>query len=252
MPKSKEKEDSTTKRIKQDQPHAAVTVKWNRSPTLIPAVSSRFPSPLCPRHEFLGSLLALLGPSLFYLGSFLILSPPLLYFVSPRACLTSSCWTVSCWSILIHPGRPFEAVINCGTNGSNLHHNLLLESSKDSTGDKDDDQSSLCKTARMNHSIENDMLAIHAMHHHGVIPIQTFLWMTFFAINIYPICMVLVPQPTWPCEHPCNDKSCCGGVPDLPPRPLFNPNWKPVITFMSCLVVWRSLSLARALLSRSI
>ena len=40
----------------------------------------------------------------------------------------------------------------------------------------------------MNHSIENDMLAIHAMHPHGVIPIQTFLWMTFcdqYLPNLY-------------------------------------------------------------------
>ena len=68
-------------------PKLAATAACGFSPTLRRAVPSRYPSPL-PWHLHVVSLgVALLMPSLFYIGPLMMLAPPFLYLVRPRAAL---------------------------------------------------------------------------------------------------------------------------------------------------------------------
>lgn len=90
----------------------------------------------------------------------MLMAPPVLYFVSPRAAalllvidLVSVLWPPKPWPW-------FRGVFQLLYEPFDFHHNLKVEGSKPATLTKD----------------QKETLTILAMHPHGIIPIQGFLW----------------------------------------------------------------------------
>ncbi|KAL7560950.1 hypothetical protein ACA910_022438 [Epithemia clementina (nom. ined.)] len=175
-------------------PVLAATLAHYRSPTtLIPAKSSRFPTPLPTHWWFMAWCLAIASPSLFYLGPLLLVLPPFLYLLSPRSALALLLFD---GILLLFPHRPwpsFRSVYQLWYELFDFHHNLLLLDDKNKNVNQSDKKNNNGITnpppgiARISET-EADFLTIHAMHPHGVIPIQTFLWMTFcdqYMPNLY-------------------------------------------------------------------
>jgi hypothetical protein len=140
-----------------DTTHHAATISYNRSPTLIRASSSRFPSsPFC---TCLAWFLAFVVPSLFYIGPSLLLLPPLLYFyVSTKASLVAAAVNVF---LVAYPHKPwprFRSIFQLWYSLFDFHHNLNLNGN------------GMTEPATLTEK-ESQSLLICAMHPHGVIPI---------------------------------------------------------------------------------
>ena len=142
----------------------AATSEFNRSPVLIRAVSSQYPSSSWMRAA--GWFLAFVIPSLFYIGPCMLIVPPVLYYmVSMKAALVLLIVNLALMTLPTKPWRRFRGIFELWYDLFDFHHNLSL-------GHNNMGPAHLTKK-------ESSSLLICAMHPHGVIPIQAFLWMAF-------------------------------------------------------------------------
>ena len=149
----------------------AATVDYHRNPTsLIRAVSARYPTPLPYIWRYWAWFLALMTPSLFYIGPFMLIAPPFLYRVSPTLSIT---FLVVDVFLLLYPHRPwpwFRSIYQIWYDLFDCRHNLQVNPN---------DPSQPLNISNVVHDKTANTLAIAAMHPHGIIPIQGFLWMAF-------------------------------------------------------------------------
>lgn len=147
-----------------DTSQDAATSAFNRSPILIKAVSERYPP--SRTSTFLAWLLALVIPSLFYIGPAMLLLPPILYYMASwKAALASLLLNVTLATFPNKRWPWFRSVFELWFDCFDFHHNLVVKK-------ENPNMAALTKE-------ESNALLICAMHPHGVIPIQAFLWMAF-------------------------------------------------------------------------
>ncbi|KAL7574047.1 hypothetical protein ACA910_015625 [Epithemia clementina (nom. ined.)] len=148
---------------------AAATREYRRSPTLIRAVSSRYPTtPLTPFWRCVAWSLALVVPSFFYIGPLLWMLPPILYtVVSPTAAGVALILDIV---LSTYPHRPwpwFRGLFQLWYDLFDFHHNFMV-----------DPKDHPSQPIRLNDAVSKPLVIL-AMHPHGIIPIQAFLWMAF-------------------------------------------------------------------------
>jgi hypothetical protein len=157
----KDAPDEKKKKKKSDAP--AATPAYGLSPTLTRAKSCKYPTPLPRWLRFVAWTLALWVPACFYLGPLLLVLPPFLYLWSPRAALALVAVDVL---LATWPNREwpwFRGVFELWYEHFDMHHNLIVDPTDPSA------------PVKMSDRMLNT-LTILAMHPHGIIPIQGFLW----------------------------------------------------------------------------
>jgi len=143
---------------------AAATRKFHRSPTLIRAVSSRYPTPLPSHLRVLAWFIALIVPSFFYIGPIMLLLPPILYCFSPTVALVVFLADIL---LVTYPMREWpwiRGIFQLWYELFDFHHNLDVNPNA---------------TSSQLTALEENSLLICAMHPHGTLPVQAFLWIAF-------------------------------------------------------------------------
>jgi len=145
-------------------PRIAASEKNGLSPTLQRCESSIFPSPLPFYLRILAWTLALIVPTTFYLGPLMVILPPFLYLYSTKAALILL--IIDC-ILIFYPHKEwpwFRRIFEIWYDIFNIHHNLILDPETN--------------TMKVPDGVV-DRLLILAMHPHGIIPMQGFIWAAF-------------------------------------------------------------------------
>ena len=137
----------------------AATSAWALAPTLRKAKASRFPTPLPWHLRWLAWALATLVPSLFYIGPAMLLLPPFVFLASPRAAiaLLAADVVLATWPLREWPW--FRGVFQLWYELFDVEHNLATDGA-----------------APLELLPGHAGRTILAMHPHGIIPMQGFLW----------------------------------------------------------------------------
>jgi hypothetical protein len=141
----------------------AATKEFGFSPTLNRAKSERYSTPLPRWQRFIAWTLALWIPSFFYLGPLMLILPPFLFVWSPRAALVLLLIDIV---LAFFPNKEwpwFRGLFEMWYELFDMHHNILIDPKNPAAAPKLDE-------SKLN------TLTILAMHPHGIIPIQGFLW----------------------------------------------------------------------------
>lgn len=144
----------------------AATAAHRRNPTLVKAVPSLYPSSLPFPLPFLSRVIALLMPSIFYLAPLMVALPPFLYLYSPRS---ASFLLVLDIVLMTYPTREWPALrrlFQLWYSLFDVHHNLSVP------------PDAPFKPPNFTER-QKSGLYICAMHPHGIIPIQGFIWCSF-------------------------------------------------------------------------
>lgn len=172
---------------------SAATLEYHRSPTLIRAISTRYPTPLPIHLRCVAHLLLLLLPSLFYVGPLMIVLPPFLYVYSPQCSL---CLLIIDVVLMFYPLREWKcirSVFELFYTVFDFHHNIRTinpppggsnEDDEDHNNSNNDNQRRQREQSHFQPSslfteTQTKSLCICAMHPHGVVPVHSFLWVAF-------------------------------------------------------------------------
>ena len=165
----------------------AATIQYGRHPTRLykaemsspsSANSSLVVTELKPwQQNLIGKSLALIVPSLFYLGPFL-LSLPGMFLLLGKYKLALQMLLVDI-ILAYYPVKPWPAFrqwFQLWYNLYDLHHNLILEDRDEDKGVNSNDTNTTNKGRTID---EDNSLLIYATHPHGIIPIHGYMWCAF-------------------------------------------------------------------------
>jgi hypothetical protein len=148
----------------------AATEAYGRSATLIKAQPNICPQPLPFHLTLVANFLALVVPSLFYIGPVLLSLPLVVVWFYPRLAVQIALVDIV---LAFYPHQPWPAIcqyFQLWYDLYNLHHNLELPDAAATTS------TTHSESPTKKEHLEDSSLCIYATHPHGIIPIHGYLW----------------------------------------------------------------------------